>query len=297
MNLKDIPFAQRQRLAYIDFVLLFKGHLTRQDLINRFEVGLSAGTRDFNLYKELAPSNIHYDTRLKQYFQTPGFKPLFAHDAKKTLAKLAADISDGFDAIGDLSFPVEAPSQLNVPDIFVVARIIQAILNDRAVKVIYTSLSSGSAAREIVPHSIIDNGLRWHVRGFDRKTQTFRDFVLTRLSSVTLLDKAPQPNEEQSEDHQWQRQMPIKLVPHPHNVKHPTAIELDYGMQNGALELNVRAALAGYLLRRWNVDCTENASLRGGEYQLWLENQQSLYGAENLAIAPGYKYKKEAVGA
>ncbi|MBN7820501.1 helix-turn-helix transcriptional regulator [Bowmanella yangjiangensis] len=289
MNLKDIPFAQRQRLAYIDFVLLFKGHLTRQDLINRFEVGLSAGTRDFNLYKELAPSNIHYDTRLKQYFQTPGFKPLFAHDAKKTLAKLAADISDGFDAIGDLSFPVEAPSQLNVPDIFVVARIIQAILNGRAVKVIYTSLSSGSAAREMVPHSIIDNGLRWHVRGFDRKTQTFRDFVLTRLSSVTLLDKAPQPNEEPSEDHQWQRQMPIKLVPHPHNVKHPTAIELDYGMQNGALELNVRAALAGYLLRRWNVDCTEDASLRGGEYQLWLENQQSLYGAENLAIAPGYK--------
>ncbi|WP_102795414.1 WYL domain-containing protein [Bowmanella denitrificans] len=288
MNLKDIPFAQRQRLAYIDFVLLFKGHLTRQDLINRFEVGLSAGTRDFNLYKELAPNNINYDTRLKQYFQTPGFKPLFAHDAKKTLAKLAADISDGFDAIGDLSFPVEAPSQLNVPDIFVVARIIQAILNGRAVKVIYTSLSSGSAAREIVPHSIIDNGLRWHVRGFDRKTQTFRDFVLTRLSSVTLLDKAPQPNEEPSEDHQWQRQMPIKLVPHPHNVKHPTAIELDYGMQNGALELNVRAALAGYLLRRWNVDCTENASLRGGEYQLWLQNQQSLYGAENLAIAPGY---------
>ncbi|GAA0345494.1 YafY family protein [Bowmanella denitrificans] len=288
MNLKDIPFAQRQRLAYIDFVLLFKGHLTRQDLINRFEVGLSAGTRDFNLYKELAPNNIHYDTRLKQYFQTPGFKPLFAHDAKKTLAKLAADISDGFDAISDLSFPVEAPSQLNVPDIFVVARIIQAILNSRAVKVIYTSLSSGSAAREIVPHSIIDNGLRWHVRGFDRKTQTFRDFVLTRISSVTLLDKAPQPNEEPSEDHQWQRQMPIKLVPHPHNVNHPTAIELDYGMQNGALELNVRAALAGYLLRRWNVDCTENASLRGGEYQLWLQNQQSLYGAENLAIAPGY---------
>jgi hypothetical protein len=60
-------------------------------------------------------------------------------------------------------------------------------------------------------------------------------------------------------------------------------------MENKVLELNVRAALAGYLLRRWNVDCTKEASLESGEYQLWLSNRQSLYGAENLAIAPGYK--------
>jgi hypothetical protein len=60
---------------------------------------------------------------------------------------------------------------------------------------------------------------------------------------------------------------------------------MDYGMSAGVLNLNVRAALAGYLLRRWNVDCTEDASLIGGEYQLLLRNQQSLYCAENLAVA------------
>ena len=43
--------------------------------------------------------------------------------------------------------------------------------------------------------------------------------------------------------------MPLQLIPHPENVKHPTAIELDYGMEKGVLNLNVRAALAGYLLR------------------------------------------------
>ena len=79
--------------------------------------------------------------------------------------------------------------------------------------------------------------------------------------------------------------MPLQLVPHPKNIEHATAIQMDYGMDKGVLELNVRAALAGYLLRRW----TENSSLIGGEYQLWLRNRQTLYGAENLAIAPGYK--------
>jgi hypothetical protein len=63
---------------------------------------------------------------------------------------------------------------------------------------------------------------------------------------------------------------------------------MDYGMINCLLNLNVRAALAGYLLRRWNVDCTEAASLKGGEYQLWLRNRVTLYGAENLILAPGF---------
>ncbi|ALT00267.1 WYL domain-containing protein [Lacimicrobium alkaliphilum] len=285
--LDTISFSQKQRLAYIDFSLLFKGVIYRQDVINRFEVGLSAATRDLNIYKELAPDNLHYDARERRYFQTPQFKPVFEHDARRTLTKLANDISDGFDAIGDIHFPVESPSSLNVPDIFIVARLVQAILNNKAVNVIYTSLSSGSGSRELVPHAIVDNGLRWHVRAFDRKTQSFRDFVLTRISKVTIKD-SPEQQEQAQADAEWQRLIPLQLVPHPKNVEHPTAIEMDYGMENSQLLIQVRAAMAGYLLRRWNVDCTERGTLKGAEYQLWLQNRFTLNNVDNLAIAPGY---------
>ena len=285
--LDSISFAQRQRLAYIDFCLLFKGAIYRQDLINRFEVGLSAGSRDFNLYKELAPENLDYDSSGKRYYQTAQFKPLFEHDAQRTLTKLANDISDGFDAIGDMHFPVEAPSSLNIPDIFIVAKLVQAILNNKVVSVIYTSLSSGSNARELVPHAIVDNGLRWHVRAYDRKSNSFRDFVLTRISKVTL-KQSPAAEERSEQDAEWHRLLPLQLVPHPKNVSFPTAIEMDYGMENSQLLINVRAAMAGYLLRRWNVDCTERATLKGAEYQLWLQNRFTLNNVENLAIAPGY---------
>jgi hypothetical protein len=139
---------------------LFKGEIYRNDVIKRFEVGLSAGSRDFSIYKKMAPGNLTYSPIEKRYLQTSDFKPLFEHDARKTLVKLANNNSDGFDAIGDIQFPVEAPSQLNVPDIFIVARLVQTILNNKSVSVIYTSLSSGSASRELVPHSIVDNGLR-----------------------------------------------------------------------------------------------------------------------------------------
>ncbi|GHF97447.1 WYL domain-containing protein [Thalassotalea marina] len=292
---EQLSFAQKQRLAFIDFVLLFRGHFTRSDLTDKFEMGMANATRDIALYKEFAIDNLRFDNANKTYYQTKKFKPLFQHDARKTLVKLANDISNGYDAIGDIQFPVEAPSQLNVPDIFIVARLVQAILNKKPVSIIYTSLSSGSGAREIVPHAIVDNGLRWHVRAFDRKSERFLDFVLTRISKVTGLVNNIELFESRQEDHQWNRMMPLQLVPHPENIKHPKAIELDYGMQNGVLNLSVRAALAGYLLRRWNVDCSENATLQGGEYQLYLRNTKTLYGAENLAIAPGYESQNSKV--
>ncbi|RUO31560.1 WYL domain-containing protein [Aliidiomarina sedimenti] len=286
--LDDLSYAQKQRLAYIDFCLLFKGSLCRIDLVEKFAVGLSAGSRDFNLYKELAPDNLSYDVKLKRYFQTAEFQPLFEHDAQRTLAKLANNISDGFDAIGDVTYPVEPASNLNVPNIFLVAKVVQATLNKFAVEIEYTSLTSGNDKRVIVPHSIVDNGLRWHVRAFDRKSESFRDFVLTRIHKVNRATEA-KPFESPEADHEWNRIITLQFEPHPNNIKYPAAIELDYGMQNGMSEVNVRAAMVGYLLRRWNVDCTENAELTGPEFQLWLRNRHSLMNTSNLAIAPGYK--------
>jgi hypothetical protein len=288
-KLEDISFSQKQRLAFIDFLLMFRGYFSRVDLTSKFEMGMANATRDIALYRELAPSNSDFDNSSKTYIQNKKFKPLFEYEPRKTLAKLANKISDGFDGVLEVSFPVEAPMQLNVPDINIVAKLVQAILNNKAISIIYTSLSSGSKAREIIPHTIVDNGLRWHVRAFDRNTDSFRDFVITRISKVTLLDKPIAEFEKEIEDNQWMRKMDLHLVPHPVNIKYPQAIELDYGMEKGLLKITVRAALVGYLLRRWNVDCTEDNSLSGGEYQLWLRNRQTLYGAENLAIAPGYK--------
>ena len=287
--MNEFSFAQKQRLAYIDFKLYFTGMVTRSEIVTHFELGLAAATRDLKIYKERAPENMVYNNVEKKYFITTQFKPILKHEARRTLIKLANNISDGFDAISDTSFPIESPSPLNVPDIDIIAKLSQAIINNKPISVIYTSLSSGSAARELVPHSIVDNGLRWHLRAFDRKSQSFRDFVLTRITKVTILAQTPFSEEDKLEDNQWMRMVPLQIIPHPNNVEHPTAIKLDFGMENGILEVNVRAAMAGYLLRRWNVDCSESGSLSGPEYQLYLQNLQTLYGAENLAIAPGYK--------
>ena len=284
-------YAQRQRLSYIDFKLFFTGSLTRAEIVSHFQLGVAAATRDINYYKQEAPNNVYYDHQQKCYFISDEFEPLFAHDPRKTLIKLANQISDGFDPINSVHFPIESPSPLNIPDIHVVAKLSQAILRHKPVSVIYTSLSSGSKSRVIIPHSIVDNGLRWHVRAYDQASKSFRDFVLTRITNIKIENHSINAGESKTDDHQWNRVVPLRIIPHPNNVSFPTAIALDYAMENNILLIETRAALAGYLLRRWNVDCTVDASLAGAEYQLWLENRKTLFGAENLSIAPGYQHK------
>ncbi len=93
-------------------------------------------------------------------------------------------------------------------------------------------------------------------------------------------------HETRESDIQRNRIVELEIVPHP-SLKHPKTIE------NGVLDVNVRAAVAGYVLRRWNLDCSEDHSMEDPEYHLWLKNRQALYGVENLVIAPGYNKNEE----
>lgn len=290
--MNNLSYSQKQRLSYIDFRLMFVGHFTRAEVVEHFKMGLSAATRDIKLYKELADINLVYNNAEKRYFQTDLFKPLFTHDPKLTLSKLVNQSTEGTNTITDIKFPFEDPSQLSVPDIYAISSLTQAALNKKAVEVTYTSLSSGDSTRIIIPHSIVDNGLRWHVRAFDLNTEQFRDFVITRITSANLVDLEIEAHQKILADDQWLRIVPLELVPHPNNIQYPKAIELDYGMSEGLLSLNVRSALVGYLLRRWNVDCSENATQSTPEHQLWLRNRPALYGVENIILASGYSEEK-----
>ena len=96
-----------------------------------------------------------------------------------------------------------------------------------------------------------------------------------------------QADELPGADAQWHRQVTLVLVPHPAHP-HAKTIERDFGMQQGSLAVVLRAAIAGYVLRQWQVDCSADARLRGPECRLWLAEPQQLAGVDNAVLAPGY---------
>ena len=286
--LDNLSHAQRQRLAFIDFSLQYFGQVSRQDLIAKFATGLAAATRDLASYRALAPNNMQLVHSTKSYHRNSEFVALFNHDPEVILHGLANGFGDG------LSHPVQPSAvcvdavQLIHPNTDIIAGIMRAIQHQQAIAVTYVSVSSGETEREIVPHTLVNNGQRWHVRSFDRTHQTFTDFVVTRIKSVKLSINEPFDHELANQDNAWQQLVSLVLIPHP-SLPHPEAIELDYQMLDGRLTIQSRAALAGYLLRQWSVDCSKEHQIRGGVCQLALENLDILAKIEHLSIVPGAK--------
>lgn len=280
--------AQRERLTYLEFRLYFMGEVGRPDLSARFGVAPAGATRDIAMYRELAPNNIDFHNSSKTYRISSTFVPIFEHAPQRVLSALSLGFGDGVDGERNSLLPCEFPAMLSCPRMDVLAPICRAIHARRPVEIRYQSMSSGASQRVIVPFALIDTGLRWHVRAFDRKSGEFRDFVIMRIENPTILNEDPSTHERMDADIQWTGIVELNLVPHP-RLTRPEIIQMDYGMNGGSIRLRVRAAVAGYMLLRWCIDSSPDHSLKEEQYRLWLSDPLALYGVENAKLAPGYR--------
>lgn len=287
-RVESMSHAQRERLAYVEFRLYFMGEIGRPDLAGRFGIAPAGATRDLALYREIAPHNIAFDGSNKVYRIGKAFSPIFEHAPQRVLSALSLGFGDGVDGETKPLLPCESPAALSSPRMDVLAPICRAIHAKRPVAIRYHSISNGESERVIVPFALIDTGLRWHVRAFDRKSGEFRDFVVTRIEAPILVDEEPEANERPDNDIQWTRIVELDLVPHP-RLARPEIIRMDYGMTEGSMRMRVRAAVAGYMLLRWSVDASPDHSLKEEHYRLWLSDPLALYGVENAKLAPGYR--------
>lgn len=286
-DLAEMSQAQRERLSYLEMYLWFSGEVRRPDIESRFGVKPAAASRDLAAYRELAPKNLEYDTTSRCYRITTDFKPIFAYSTDRVLAWLSQGFGDGLDLKLKRVIPSEGPSPTIKPELHVLAAIAQAITGKKILRITYLSVSSGRAVREIAPVALADSGMRWHVRAYDRQNKRFSDFALRRIAGAEVLNQSAEEHERLEADEQWARIVDLELVPHP-NSDWCEGIEADYAMANGRLKMRSRAALAGYLLQRWSVDCSADHQLNPRQHHLWLSNLQTLYGVESAVLAPGY---------
>jgi len=274
-------------MAYIDFRLDFFGEINRSDLVGRFGIKDAAATRDMTLYRSSAPGNIEYDNQRRIYLRRKSYKALFSRTAEQTLTAIHTGLGDNFTGNESTVISCESLVNLGMPEISVLSSVTRAIHQNKAIKINYFSLTSDESYREIVPHSLVDTGLRWHVRGFDRKNWRFADFVINRITGVDEFSSEVNEQERIESDFDWNTLVMLALVPHP-QLQYVEGIKKEYNMTGNSLKITVRSALAGYILRRWNVDCSEDHHLKGNEFHLWLENSEEVADKASLTIAPGY---------
>lgn len=284
---EHLAYAQRERLAFIELRVYFCGNLTRAHIERRFGVKPAASARDLIAYRALAPHNLQYSAASRCYLPTKAFRPIFKHTAGHVLNWLRSGVGDGVEDISARAIPCESVHDLAEPKLDVLSTITRAITAGTVIEVSYLSLTSGASIKRLAPLALADTGFRWHLRAYDQAKNRFADFVLTRIESArSTQETIPEP-QRLPHDAQWNRMVPLDLVTHP-GIKHPAAIEADYGMTDGNLALSIRAPLVGYALKRWSVDCTADHCLSPQSHHLWLRNARVLDGVESAILAPGF---------
>ncbi|EAR07742.1 WYL domain-containing protein [Reinekea blandensis] len=269
-KLEDQSQPQQERLFYLEFRLYFLGHANRSDLQRRFGLKESSASRDIALYKKLAPDNVVYDYGIKSYIPQESFVPLYSYTATQVLTALTYGFGDDYAGPKFPEIATESPAQSPLPFISTLAAVTRAIHKQQALSVSYISSDHGERVQAMVPHALINSGTRWLVRGYDRSTDRFDDFVINRIVKVLGSSDAPQAHELKESDNDWNQISSLTLVPHP-ALSHPEAVAQEYGMHDGVLKMTCRSALRDYMLSQWNVDLSPTPSAKAGDFQLWLK--------------------------
>jgi predicted DNA-binding transcriptional regulator YafY len=105
--------------------------------------------------------------------------------------------------------------------------------------------------RWISPAALGSDGVRWHLRAYNHDRGRYEDFLFPRmlqLGSTRACGDLPA-------DTDWERCVAVLLKPAARlSAGQRAVIEADYGMVDGVVRLEVRAALLALFLRRMGLD-------------------------------------------
>ena len=257
-NPADLRWGVERRLEFIDLRLFWDGRINRSDLTRHFGISVPQASADLSRYQELAPGNLTYDARAKTYFASETFAPRFARPDADAYLNTLLSVASGMLA-PERSWIAKAPVFDAVPvlrraiDATRLKTVLHAINSKTAVEIRYQSMSRPEPSwRWISPHALAFDGFRWHARAYCHVDCAFKDFVLPRILDVRGTGPAAAGG---AEDTGWARMVTFRIGPHPAlTPAQKKAIELDYGMVKGALEMEVRTAFAYYVRKRLGLD-------------------------------------------
>lgn len=285
----SLRWGVERKLEFIEFRLFWEGYVNRSDLIETFNESVNQASTDLNRYLILAPDNMTYDKSARTYVRASTFKPLFLKPDASLYLSQVRSLVDGlldqreswigtrpdFDSI---PFPARGVQ----PE--VLRALVVAIRRREAIEVSYQSMSSPKPQwRWIAPHALGFDGFRWHARAFCEKDNMFKDFVLSRIGEIK---ECRSSSADAVNDTAWHEVVDLEVGAHPAlSEGQRRAIELDYGMREGRVQIPVRKALLYYTLKRLGLDTDPTARLPHDQQIVLLNASDVLPSARNGAFA------------
>lgn len=242
-----------QRFNFIEQVVWWEGKVNSSHLIEKFKLSRQSASKVLQQYKQKKPHNLHYDDSIKGYIPSDHFN---VEQNISNFSDYLAITSDCHSNINHFFHEVDAPLRNINP--LQVRPILRAIREKLAIDIGYISLSSPDYLERIIsPHSLIFDGLRWHVRAYCHKNEAFRDFTLSRFNAKAVFEGGALKTIV--DDHQWNTLVEIVIQPDPRlTEKQQQIIANDFQMTDQQKSITSRVALVNYLLLRLRLDSYKN---------------------------------------
>jgi hypothetical protein len=238
-----------QRLEFIEHRLFWEGGINRGDLIEKYGVSVPQASTDIKMYREIAPNNLEYDGVAKRYVATNTFTPtLTTPDAGEYLADMQGSDGDMLGRAYALPFSsLDLPQRLISP--VVLRFVIRAIRNMTDIHIRYQSMTTPKPRwRWLAPHALGSDGRRWHFRAFCHIDNQFKDFLFSRILET---DDERKSNVSGSDDSDWHETVTVRIAPNSNlPLGQRKVIALDYGMDQGRIDISVRRSMLFYLLKK-----------------------------------------------
>jgi hypothetical protein len=277
-NLKKPGLIESGRFRIIEVFTLWEGQVNTMHLQNILKISRQTASYILQQYQKHHPDNLEYNASMKGYVPTSVFTPCHSQGSIDEYNHiLSQSLYPEYVSIVETSFiNMDAPLRNISPTL--VQPIIRAIRNKLRLDIGYISLDHPEyESRIIEPHSLVFEGVRWHVRAYCEKNQDYRDFVLSRFNGEYAF-KGPATHVA-AHDELWNTWLDLIIEPDPRfNPELRHIIEIDYQMENGQRIIPVRAALLMYLRQKLRLD----------HYQITPEAQQIIINPECLKKITAY---------
>jgi hypothetical protein len=243
---RDLRWSEEARLRAIDAAAFWEGRVNRADLMRRFGISVPQATNDLREYQARAPGNLRYDTRVKAYLTEPGFTPLYGPPAAE--AWLSAGEAGAAAAVPVATTPVPARRL----DPWLLRRMLAARRAGLALRILYQPMDEPEPGwRWISPMAFGGDGMRWHLRAFNHDAIRYEDLLFPRMVRID----GERPAGRLPPDPDWDRIVTVRLRPAARlSPSQRRVVEADYGMCDGEVRIDVRAALLFLFLHRMRLD-------------------------------------------
>jgi predicted DNA-binding transcriptional regulator YafY len=250
-----IKWDQLLRFRLIEIISLWEGRLTTNHISSIFKIGRQQASRDIAYYQtQFAKEPLILDYAIKGYRPSDTFTPKFTRGTANEYLTLLHQQGELLTELSPLQFGCSESVMLNTPERKISPAIVRGLLKaareQKWISIDYISLKSPAVEkRRIAPHTLVNDGFRWHIRAYTEKDNDYRDFVLSRFRGTPEVKEKSDSGKDGDVD--WHNLITKTVIPNPNlTLEQQEVVAYDYDMKNNKLIVEARKALMNYTLNR-----------------------------------------------